>query len=157
MWWVVLRQESRTGPRYKYESPTIVRHTINPIQVTYFFQLRPPLRSSRVDLDEFFSKYGCIDPVDLHCLSVSTIMAYTSIRTVASIRSTSIMTLVWISYRLLSSSSTAASIWSTSTARTRLRSSYQLYLRVAFLQIDSLSYRYCFHYLFNYSNITSLD
>ena len=46
------------------------RHTINPIQVIYFFWLRPPLRSrSRVDLGEFFSEYGCIDPVDLHCLS----------------------------------------------------------------------------------------
>ena len=31
------------------------------------FRLRPPLRSrSIVDLGEFFNKYGCIDPVDLH-------------------------------------------------------------------------------------------
>ena len=70
-------------------------HTINQIQVIYFFWLRPPLRSrSRVDLDEFFSKYGCIDLVDLHYLSVSIIMAYTSVRMAASIRSTSTTTLV---------------------------------------------------------------
>ena len=81
----MLRQESCTGPRYKYQTPAIVE--INQsiqIQVNYFFRLRPPLRSrSRVDLGEFFSKYGCIDPVDLHCLSVSTVMAYTSVRTTA--------------------------------------------------------------------------
>ena len=85
----MLRQESCTGPEYKYQTPAIVKgHTINPIQVIYFFWLWPPLRSrSRVDLGEFFSKYSCIDPVDLHCLSVSTVMAYTSVRTAASIRS----------------------------------------------------------------------
>ena len=58
------------GPGYKYQTPAIVKEQpINQIQVNYFFRLRPPLRSrSRVDLDEFFGKYGCIDPVDLHCL-----------------------------------------------------------------------------------------
>ena len=141
----MLRQESCAGPGYKYQAPTIVKKQQS-IQYTSYllFWLRPPLRSrSRVDLGKFFSKYGCIDPIDLHCLSISTVMAYTSVRTAASIRSTSTTTLVWVSYRLLSSSSTAASIQSTSTARTRLRSSYRLYLRVAFLRIDSLSYRYC--------------
>ena len=49
---------------------------------------------SRVDLGEFFSEYGCIDPVDLHCLSVSTVMVYTSVRMAASIRSTPTATLV---------------------------------------------------------------
>ena len=83
------------GPGYKYQTPAIVRTTINQIQVNYFFRLRPPLRSrSRVDLDEFFSEYGCIDLVDLHCLSVSTVMVYTSIRMAASIRSTPTAALV---------------------------------------------------------------
>ena len=86
----MLRHESCVGPGYKYQTSTIVKHTINPIQVIYFFWLRPPLRSrSRVDLGEFFSKYGCINLVYLHCLSVSTVMVYTSVRMAASIRSTS--------------------------------------------------------------------
>ena len=58
------------GSGYKYQTPAIVKENpINQIQVNYFFWLWPPLRSrSRVDLGEFFDKYGCIDPVDLHCL-----------------------------------------------------------------------------------------
>ena len=70
------------GSGYKYQTPAIVENnqSIKYKSIT-FFRLRPPLRSrSRVDLGEFFSKYGCIDPVDLHCLSVSTVMAYTSVR-----------------------------------------------------------------------------
>ena len=83
------------GLGYKYQSLTIVKDTINQIPVIHFFRLRPPLRSrSRVDLGEFFNEYGCIYPVDLHCLSVSTVMVYTSVRTTASIRSTSTTTLV---------------------------------------------------------------
>ena len=92
----MLRQKSYAGPGYKYEVPTIVKEQQS-IQYTSYllFRLWPPLRSrSRVDLSEFFSKYGCIDPVDLHCLSVSTVMAYTSVRTAASIWSTSTVTLV---------------------------------------------------------------
>jgi hypothetical protein len=63
------RQESCVGPGYKYQTLAIIRHTINPIYKSFtFFWLRPPLRSrSRVELDEFFSKYGCINLVDLHC------------------------------------------------------------------------------------------
>ena len=83
----MLRQESCVGPGYKYQSPAIVRHTINQIQVTYFFGSGHPLG---VDLGKFFSEqgcigladlrlvykyhhglylclYDCIDPVDLHC------------------------------------------------------------------------------------------
>ena len=84
------------GSGYKYQTPAIVKEEpMKQIQVNYFFWLWPPLRSrSGVDLDEFFSKYGYIDPVDLHCLFVTTIMAYTSVRTAASIRSTSTVTLV---------------------------------------------------------------
>ena len=84
------------GSGYKYQTLAIVeKEPINQIQVNYFFRLRPPLRSkSRVDLGEFFSKYGCIDPVDLHCLSVSTVMVYTSVRMAASIRLTPTATLV---------------------------------------------------------------
>ena len=95
----MLRQESCIGPGYKYQTPAIVKRNQSiQIQVNYFFWLHPPLRSrSRVDLGEFFSEYGCIDPVDLHCLSVSTVMVYTSIRMVASIRSTPLR--LW--YRLV--------------------------------------------------------
>ena len=83
------------GFGYKYQTLAIVKHTINQIQVNYFFWLRPPLRSrSRVDLGEFFSEYGCIDSVDLHCLSVSTVIVYTSVRMVATIRLTPTATLV---------------------------------------------------------------
>ena len=92
----MLRQESSAGPGYKYQAPAIVK-VQQSIQYTSYllFLLRPPLRSrSRVDLDEFFSKYGCIDPVNLHCLSVSTVMVYISIRMAASIRSTPTATLV---------------------------------------------------------------
>ena len=92
----MLRQESCTGPRYKYQTPAIVKgHQSIQIQVNYFFWLRPPLRSrSRVDLGEFFIEYGYIDPVDLHCLSVSIVMVYTSIRMAESIRSTPTTALV---------------------------------------------------------------
>ena len=63
----------------------IVRSSINQIQVNLSFWLRSLLRSrSRVDLVEFFSKYDCIDPVDLYCLSVSTVMVYTSVRMASS-------------------------------------------------------------------------
>ena len=75
------RQESCTGPGYKYQTPAIVKDTINPIYKSFTFSAPATLRSrSRVDLGEFFSKYGCIDPVDLRCLSVSTVMTYTSVR-----------------------------------------------------------------------------
>ena len=93
----MLRQESCAGPGYKYQALAIVKghQSINQIQVNYFFRLRPPLRSrSRVDLGEFFSEYGCINPVDLHCLSVSTVMVYTSVRMATLIRSTPTATLV---------------------------------------------------------------
>ena len=80
---------------YKYQTPAIVRDQSIQIQVNYFFRLWPPLRSrSRVDFGEFFSEYGCIDQVDLHCLSVSTVMVYTSIRMAASIWSAPTVTLV---------------------------------------------------------------
>ena len=76
-------------------SAIVKKELINQIQVNLLFRLQPPLRSrSRVDLGEFFSKYGCIDPVDLHCLSISTVMVYTSVRMAASIRSTPTVTLV---------------------------------------------------------------
>ena len=71
----MLRQKSCTGPGYKYQTPAIVKINQSKYKSITFFWLRPPLRSrSRVDLDEFFSEYGCINPVDLHCLSISTIM-----------------------------------------------------------------------------------
>ena len=92
----MFRQESCTGPRYKYQTLAIIKRNQSiQIQVNYFFQIRPPLRSrSRVDLGEFFSEYGCIDSADLHCLSVSTVMVYTSVRMAASIRSTPTVALV---------------------------------------------------------------
>ena len=92
----MLRHKSCVGSGYKYQTPAIAKGTqLIKYKLLTFFLLRSPLRSqSRVDLGEFFSKYGCIDPVDLHCLSVSTVMAYTSVRTAASIRSTSTATLV---------------------------------------------------------------
>ena len=84
------------GSGYKYQTPAIVKRNQSiQIQVNYFFRLQPPLRSrSRVDLGEFFSEYGYIDPVDLHCLSISTVMVYTSVHMAASIRSTPTAALV---------------------------------------------------------------
>ena len=92
----MLRQESSTGPGYKYQTLAIVKEqSINPNTSQLLFRLRPPLRSrSRVDLGEFFSEYGCIDPIDLYCLSVSTVMVYTSVHMAASIQSTPTAALV---------------------------------------------------------------
>ena len=132
------------GPEYKYWTPAIVKKPINQIQVNYFFWLWPPLRSrSRVDLGEFFSEYGCIDPVDRHCSSVSTVMVYTSVRMATSIRSTPTATLVYASYRLLPSSCMAYVIL----PHTPLLELDQGQVIGSILEwqslVDSLSYRYC--------------
>ena len=129
---------------YKYKPPAIVI-THNQSNTSYlFFRLQPPLRSrSRVNLGEFFSKYGCIDSVDLHCLSVSTVIVYTSVHMAASIRSTSTATLVQASYRLLPSSSMVCVIL----PHTPLLELDQGQVIGSTLEwqslVDSLSYRYC--------------
>ena len=141
----MLRQESCTGRKYKYQTPAILKKTsINPNTSQLLFQLWPPLRSrSRVDLGEFFSEYGCIDLVELYCLSVSTVMVYISIRMAASIRSTSTATLVYASYRLLPSSSMACVIL----PHTPLLELDQGQVIGSTFEwqslVDSLSYRYC--------------
>ena len=142
---IMLEQDSCLGSGYKYQTLSIEKHNQSiKYKSIYFFRLRPPLRSrSRVDLNEFFSEYGCIDPVDLHCLSVSTIMVYTSIHMAASIWSTPTATLVQASYRLLPSSSMACVIL----PHTPLLELDQGQVIGSTLEcqslVDSLSYRYC--------------
>ena len=50
---------------YKYWTPAIVREITNQSIPITFFGFTPTLRRSIVDLDEFFNKQGCIDPIDL--------------------------------------------------------------------------------------------
>ena len=140
----MLELDSCLDSGYKYQAPAIVKHTINQIQVNLLFLLRPPLRSrSRVDLGEFFSEYGCIDPVDLHCLYVSTVMVYTSVRMAASIRSPPTATLVQASYRFLSNSSMACVILP-HTPLLELDQGQVIGSTLGWQSlVNSLSYRYC--------------
>ena len=54
------------------------------LPVTVDQSSRPPLLVCKYRHGLYLCSYGCIDLVDLHCLSVSTAMVYTSIRMVES-------------------------------------------------------------------------
>ena len=118
-------------------------HPINQYKLLFFGSV-PTLRSrSRVDLGEFFNKQGCIGLADLRLVCKYRHGLYFCSKA-ASVK----FDLHYeLQYKLVTNSYLVQvrlhQLSSTSTARMRLRSSYRLYLRVASIRVDSLSYRSC--------------
>ena len=103
MWQESLAQGININPQPLYQDIQSIKYNLP------FFQLRPTLRSrSRVDLDEFFSKQGCIGLADLWLVCKYRHALYFCL------------------YGCID----LVDLWSTSTVRIRLRSNYRLYLRV---------------------------